>query len=131
MTPFLNDEGLLFALELFRSTRARRRNLIIRRPGSARVAIDRRLLELTHLNVEVLDYTLPVGDGYETFHAKVLLADQDLAYVGSANMTAFARHSMELGILSDGRAAHVVASIVRAVERIATPFRGTSSISTF
>jgi hypothetical protein len=126
MTPFLNDDGLAIALDLFRRTHATRKYLIIRRSGAARAAVDRARNELLHLGVEVLDYTLPVAGGYETFHAKVLLADQDFAYVGSANMTAFARHSMELGILTDGRAARVVASIVRGVERIATPLRAPS-----
>jgi hypothetical protein len=128
MTPFLNDDGLVIALDLFRRTRASRKCLIIRRSGAARAAVDRAQNELLHLGVEVLDYTLRVGSGYETFHAKVLLADQDVAYVGSANMTAFARHSMELGVLTDGRAARVVASIVRGVERIATPLRAPSLV---
>lgn len=123
MTPFLNDEGLAIALDLFRRTRALGRHLIIRRSGSARAVIDRSWPHLHELNVRVLNYTLPAEGGYETFHAKIVLADQDLAYVGSANMTAFARHSMELGILTDGRAARVVASIVRGVERIGTPLR--------
>jgi phosphatidylserine/phosphatidylglycerophosphate/cardiolipin synthase-like enzyme len=120
MTPFLNDEGLVIALDLFCRTRARRKHLIVRRSGVARAAVDRRWNDLSNLGVIILNYALPAVGGYETFHAKVLLADQDLAYVGSANMTAFARHSMELGILADGRAARVVASIVRSVERIAT-----------
>jgi phosphatidylserine/phosphatidylglycerophosphate/cardiolipin synthase-like enzyme len=120
MTPFLNDDGLVIALDLFRRTPASRRCLIARRSGAARASVDRAGNELSTLGVDVLDYTLHAEGGYETFHAKVLLADQDLVYVGSANMTAFARHSMELGILTDGRAARVVASIVRGVERIAT-----------
>lgn len=126
MTPFLNNEGLVIALDLFRRTHAHRRCLIIRRAGSARAAVDHHWADLRQLDVEVLNYTLPVEGGYETFHAKILLADQDLAYVGSANMTAFSRHSMELGILTDGRAARVVASIVRGVERIAVPLRAPS-----
>ena len=126
MTPFLNDEGLSIALDLFHRTRARRRQLITRSSGSTRAALDRGWNDLVHLSVNVLNYKLPVAGGYETFHAKILLADQDLAYVGSANMTAFARHSMELGILIDGRAARVVASIVRGVERIATQLRAPS-----
>jgi hypothetical protein len=126
MTPFLNDDGLDFAIDLFRRTRARRRHLIVRRSGTTRASVDRGWNDLRQLDVDVLSYRLPVAGGYETFHAKVLLADQDLAYVGSANMTAFARHSMELGILTDGRAARVVASIVRGVERIATPLRAPS-----
>lgn len=128
MTPFLNNEGLVIALDLFRRTHAHRRRLIIRRAGSARAAVDHHWADLRQLDVEVLNYTLPVEGGYETFHAKILLADQDLAYVGSANMTAFSRHSMELGILTDGRAARVVASIVRGVERIAVPLRAPSLI---
>lgn len=127
MTPFLNDDGLLIALGLFNRTRAGRRQLIIRRSGSARVAVDRAWHHLWQMGVDVLDYTLPVQGGFETFHAKILLADDHLAYVGSANMTAFARHSMELGILTDGRAARVVASIVRAVETIARPIKAPGS----
>ena len=119
MTPFLNHDGLVIALDLFRRTRASRRHLIIRRTGGARAAIEGSWSEVAALGIDVLDYTLPAVGGYETFHAKVLLADQDLAYVGSANMTAFARHSMELGILTDGRAARIIANVVRAIERIA------------
>jgi hypothetical protein len=55
------------------------------------------------------------------FHAKVALADSDLAYVGSANMTMFSRHSMELGVLVEGRAARVVANVVRAVTKVSHP----------
>ena len=60
MTPFLNDEGLVIALDLFRRTRAQRKHLIIRRSGAARAAVDRGWNNLWHLNVDVLDYTLQV-----------------------------------------------------------------------
>jgi PLD-like domain len=122
MRPFLNHDGLIMALGLFERTRARRRNLIVRRSGGARGAVDRCWSEVLRLGVDVFDYTLPVAGGYETFHAKVLLADQDLAYVGSANMTAFARHSMELGIL---------ASVVRGIERIAIQIQAPSRANSF
>lgn len=121
MTPFLNDEGLDVVLDLFRDTRAAARRLIVRQLGGAKGLVKQRSAEISALRIGVLDYTLPAGDGFETFHAKVALADQDLVYVGSANMTVFARHSMDLGILADGRAAKVIASVVRAVERVATP----------
>ncbi len=71
--------------------------------------------------ISVLDYLLPAEDGYETFHAKVVIADGDQAYVGSANMTRYARHSMELGVIVKGRPARAVAALVRAVERISVP----------
>jgi phosphatidylserine/phosphatidylglycerophosphate/cardiolipin synthase-like enzyme len=59
--------------------------------------------------------------GYESFHAKVVLADEDLAYVGSANMTQYERHSMELGLVVEGRPARAIASVVRAVEEVSLP----------
>ena len=124
MTPFLNADGLTAVLGLFRVTRASQKRLIVRRGGGAQAAVQRSWDDVDGLGIGVLDYTLPASGGYETFHAKVALADQDLAYVGSANMTVFARHSMELGILVDGRAARVIASIVRGIERISIPVVG-------
>jgi hypothetical protein len=121
MTPFLNEDGLAVVLGLFQETRAPVRRLIVRQLGGAKDIVIGESAAISALGIEVLDYTLPAGDGFETFHAKVALADQDLVYVGSANMTVFARHSLDLGILADGRAAKVIASVVRAIERVATP----------
>lgn len=70
----------------------------------------------------ILDCLLPTADGYETFHAKVVLADDRLAYVGSANLLAQLHHLMELGSVLQGRAARVVASVVRAVEAVSPPW---------
>jgi hypothetical protein len=36
-------------------------------------------------------------------------------------MTMFSGHSMELGILVEGRAARVIANVVRAVTKVAQP----------
>ncbi len=121
MTPFLNRDGLSLVLELFRRTPASLRRLIIRRVGSAHATVLAGRKDLIAADVIVLDYTLPAEVGFETFHAKVVLADQNIAYVGSANMTVYARYSMELGLMTENRAAKVIASVVRAVERIATP----------
>jgi len=121
MTPFLNEDGLAVVLSRFQETRAPVRRLIVRQLGGAKDIVIAKSAAISTLGIEVLDYTLPAGDGFETFHAKVALADQDLVYVGSANMTVFARHSLDLGILADGRAAKVIASVVRAIERVATP----------
>jgi hypothetical protein len=116
LTPFLNDNGLDDVLELFRRTSAPEKNLVVRRYGGALATARARLGDLEPLGVEVRNYTVSLPKGFETFHAKVVIADHDLAYVGSANMTRFERRSMELGILVDGKAAKVVASVVRAVE---------------
>ncbi len=120
MTPFLNEEGLRWAIQIFHRTRASQRRLIVRAVGLCRDTIDEHRDEIRSAGVDVLNYSLPSSDGsYETFHAKVVLADSSLAYVGSANFLAYARHSMELGILADGKAAQVIASVVRAVEAVA------------
>ena len=106
-----------------RRSRAPRRVLVVRASPESNAAVRAHREGITALAVNVLDYTLPEPDGgYETFHAKVVLADATLAYVGSANLLAYARHSMELGILADGKAARVVASVVSAVESSARPF---------
>lgn len=118
LTPFLNDEGLDDVLELFRRTSAPEKNLVVRRYGGALATARARLGDLEPLGVEVRNYTVSLPKGFETFHAKVVIADHDLAYVGSANMTRFERRSMELGIMVDGKAAKVVASVVRAVEMV-------------
>jgi len=58
----------------------------------------------------------------ETFHAKVLLADNGLAYVGSANVLGSGDGtSLEAGVLVDGRAAQQVTRLVEAILRIARP----------
>lgn len=123
MTPFLNRDGLEFVQELFARTKASKRRLVVRRPGDAtRIVLDNGP-SLAALGVEAFDYTIEAGEGFETFHAKVALADNELAYAGSANMTVFARHSMDLGFLVEGRSARVVANVVRAVVRISVPMQ--------
>jgi phosphatidylserine/phosphatidylglycerophosphate/cardiolipin synthase-like enzyme len=121
MTPFLNRDGLIFVLSLFELTRARTRNLIVRQIGEARRTVVDHAAEVAATGISCFDYTIDAPGGFETFHAKVALADSGFAYVGSANMTMFSRHSMELGVLVEGRAARVIANVVRAVTKIARP----------
>lgn len=119
MTPFLNHEGLQFVETLFARTRACNKRLVVRRAGDAtRVVVDD-AARLSALGVKAYDYTIEADGGFETFHAKV----NELAYVGSANMTVFARHSMDLGFLVEGRSARVVANVLRAVLKISAPIR--------
>lgn len=118
LTPFLNNDGLNDVISLFERTQASQKILVVRRYGGALATARARIQELSRLGVEVRNYTVTLVEGFETFHAKVVLADNDLAYVGSANMTRFERRSMELGVLVDGKAARVVASVVRAVEMV-------------
>ena len=119
MTPFLNSDGLKFAASLFSCSAARNRTLVVRNGPSALRALLVHNDVLVGLGVRVKNYRLPSEGGYETFHAKVVLADEHVAYIGSANMLGYAHRSVELGVLVEGRAARVVASVVNAVEAVA------------
>jgi phosphatidylserine/phosphatidylglycerophosphate/cardiolipin synthase-like enzyme len=78
------------------------------------------------MQVSVRDYHLShsVAEGralpIETFHAKVVVADDTLAYVGSANLLNSSEElSLETGLLVEGAAAVQVARLVDAVLRVA------------
>jgi phosphatidylserine/phosphatidylglycerophosphate/cardiolipin synthase-like enzyme len=114
LTPFANVSGLAFVADLFRRSAASERVLVIRH-RSARGAYAACQSELASLGIDVRDYTVAHDNGYETFHAKVVLADNARAYVGSANMLHYARHSLELGVLLEGRGVEVLAAAVRAI----------------
>lgn len=123
LTPFGNVAGLTFVADLFSSTRATERTLLLRaREHQTRRALAEVREQLHAQGVRVLNYFVDLGEGaYETFHAKVVLADERVAYVGSANMLLYARHSMEMGILVCGPGTEVVAAAVRAAEMSGTP----------
>lgn len=123
MTPFRNKGGLDFAIGLFERSPATARTLIVRGAGSTRAAMHPQRERLEFRQITILDcLLLPTEDGYETSHAKVVLADDQLAYVGSANLLLQLHRSMDLGNVVRGRAAKVVASVVRAVEAISPPW---------
>jgi len=128
MTPFLDSHGARWLGELLKKAR----------PGVRTSVILRYLNIPSHSNypegladlrdvlggsgAEILDYSISRGPGQrvETFHAKVVLADDDYAYVGSANMNkASLENSMELGILVRGEAARAVARVMEAIRNIA------------
>jgi phosphatidylserine/phosphatidylglycerophosphate/cardiolipin synthase-like enzyme len=67
--------------------------------------------------VGVFNYSIPgMGGGRETFHAKAVLCDRTTAYLGSSNVTAASlEHSMEMGVVLQGRAAASIADVIDAV----------------
>lgn len=81
---------------------------------------------LRAMQVSVRDYHLSHSPAegralpIETFHAKVVVADDTLAYVGSANLLSSSEGlSLETGLLVEGGAAAQVARLVYAVLRVA------------
>lgn len=124
MTPFFDGKGAAWLRELFSHTK----------PGVQRVLILRSLENptwkdypigydaiaswLKSENVRVFNYSIPrvAGGGRETFHAKVVLSDRNIAYLGSSNLNAASlEYSMELGVVLEGKAAADVAVVIDAV----------------
>jgi phosphatidylserine/phosphatidylglycerophosphate/cardiolipin synthase-like enzyme len=130
MTPFFDSTGAAWLQEL----------LGFVAPGVERILILRSLEDVNRRDypdgfnaiapwlkaqgARVFNYSLPqAGGGRETFHAKAVLCDRSMAYLGSSNVNAASlEHSMEMGVVLEGRAAAGVADVLEAVMATATPF---------
>jgi len=126
MTPYLDEVGAAIVLNLFQQAKVTERYLILRATpeGEPPPALGDIRPELSRLGVSVLNFRLdrPEGGGNETFHAKVVLADNMSAYVGSSNMHKWSfEYSLELGLYVRGRAATRIARILAAVRSTASP----------
>jgi PLD-like domain len=128
MTPFFDGRGATWLQEL----------LSYASPSVGRILILRSLEDSTRKDypvgfntiaswlsaqgVRVFNYSIPrMEGGRETFHAKAVLCDRSVAYLGSSNVTAASlEHSMEMGVVLQGRAAAGVAEVIDAVLAAAT-----------
>ncbi len=128
MTPFIDAAGFRWLRRVFEATLPECRKILVLR-DAARYAVE---LGVEHaewlrgLQVSVHDYYLShdAASGrqlpIETFHAKLVVADETLAYVGSANLLSSSEGlSLETGFLVEGAAASDVAHVVDAVLRVA------------
>jgi phosphatidylserine/phosphatidylglycerophosphate/cardiolipin synthase-like enzyme len=130
MTPFVDDVGASVLVDLFRLTRRGVRRVLITRGefGNAYPAgLMAVLPEFRALAVETLDFRLDKEAGVpgkETSHAKVVIADDAAAYVGSLNMNRWSlEYSLELGVCVYGLAAAKIARVVDASTKVAVPMR--------
>lgn len=118
VSPFIDAYGIDRVTNFFDQTPARERHLIVRKdkPG-----VENALAEARHnfsrLDVAIHHYHFPLEEhGNESFHAKIVLADRDVALVGSSNMTKWSMtYSLELGLLVQGAPASRVADVVEAI----------------
>jgi len=126
MTPFLDEVGGEILLALFQHVRPSvRKQLIIRATTDGLLPAGYLAIteQLSALGVEVFNFRLDKGEafGMETFHAKVVLADNAKAYVGSANMNKWSfQYSLELGLMVSGKAANRIGQVIDAVTNIST-----------
>lgn len=126
MTPFLDEVGGEILLALFQHVRPSvRKQLIIRATADGHLPAGYLAIteQLSDLGVEAFNFRLDKGDafGMETFHAKVVLADNAKAYVGSSNMNKWSfQYSLELGLLVSGKAADRISQVIDAVTSVST-----------
>lgn len=128
MTPFIDGYGFGWLRTVFDAAPLQAQKILILRE-IGRYAVDLSVHHAEWLrahNVSVRDYHLPHPEDaqralpLETFHAKIVLADERLAYVGSANLLGSGGGtSLEAGVLVDGGAAAQVARLIDGVLRVA------------
>lgn len=128
MTPFIDSYGFGWLRKVFDAAPQPTSKVLVLRDVEA-YAVDLSVHHADWLrahNVAVLDYHLrhsrQSGRALlrETFHAKIILADERLAYVGSANLLGSGDGtSLEAGVLVDGAAAAQVARLVDGILSVA------------
>jgi phosphatidylserine/phosphatidylglycerophosphate/cardiolipin synthase-like enzyme len=129
VSPFLDSEGLEWIGHLFEASAREpvERTLIVRgRDEKELQVLKAHQLQLAAWGAKILTYAISHDPGLrestlETFHAKILLADTDKAYIGSANMNRWSRDfSMECGVIICGPCVKPVATLVDAMVSIAS-----------
>lgn len=129
MTPYIDDIGASILLNLFARVRHGVERILISRAETgdrAPASLRKVASEFAALNVRALSFRVGREDafGNETSHAKVVLADDHTAYVGSLNMNRWSfEYSLEVGVCVRGHSAALVAEIVNAAERVSVPMQ--------
>jgi hypothetical protein len=128
VTPFIDADGFRWVRRLFEATSEQCKRILVLR-NADQLTTELGVLHadwLRALRIAVMDYYLPhraeAGRALpiETFHAKLILADDTHAYVGSANLLrSSADICLETGFLVEGMGASQVARLVDAVMRVA------------
>ena len=126
VTPFIDKVGAEWIASMFRLTDGKpvERVLILRDYHCAKASLVSIARELDRLQVRLLDYhvrhegrRLP----FETFHAKLILGDDNQAYIGSANMLASSLEvALEVGLLVKGQSVLHIKNLVNSIIEICT-----------
>jgi phosphatidylserine/phosphatidylglycerophosphate/cardiolipin synthase-like enzyme len=128
MSPFIDAGGFRWLRRVFEATRMDCQKIVVLR-NAEQYSVELGVQHadwLRALRVSVRDYHLShdAASGralpIETFHAKLIVADDTFAYVGSANLLNSSEGlSLETGLLVEGATAIQVARLVDAVLRVA------------
>ncbi|MET4492047.1 phospholipase D-like domain-containing protein [Bradyrhizobium sp. LA7.1] len=129
LSPFMDPQGAELMVELFSLCRPEVRRVLISRPlaePQCGNAFNPRAADFRRLNVSVIEYALPssLPSGRETFHAKVVLANDSEYYVGSSNFMGSAlERSFECGVFVRGETAKQMRSVLLAIQSVGKPIR--------
>ena len=124
LVPFLDNQGAEFLVTLFSLCAEDVRRYLICRPlteAHCGPAFRGQSVAFSRLKVSVYEYALPstLPSGRETFHAKVVLADNSAFYVGSSNLMGSAlERSLECGVVVWGESAHHLYNVLDALRAI-------------
>ena len=127
LSPFMDPEGVELMVELFSLCGPAVNRVLVSRPlnepqcGSA---FNPRANDFRQLNVSVIEYALPssLPSRRETFHAKVVLADDSEYYVGSSNFMGSAlERSFECGVFVRGETAKQMRMVLLAIRSVGRP----------
>jgi len=128
MTPFIDARGFRWLRRVFEASSENCERIVVLR-NTQQYSVELGIQHadwLRSLRISVRDYHLAHDANtaravpIETFHAKIVVADDTLAYVGSANLLNSSEGvSLETGLLVEGGAAAQVAKLVDAVLRVA------------
>lgn len=125
LMPFMDDQGANFLVELFDMVQPAVHCILICRPlhePQCGTAFARRRADFARLRVDVYEYALPspLPSGRETFHAKMVLADDVSCYIGSSNLMGSALdRSLECGVLVTGKTAEYCFRLLDAIRNVA------------
>jgi hypothetical protein len=127
VAPFIDRVGSDLLERMFSCTEAKSRLLVLRPTSRGERPWKVHVPSILRLGVNVREYWHEsTTDGgrrrIETFHAKMILADDRIAYVGSSNfLTSSLDQSLECGVLLSGIEVSVVTALIDAIERISQP----------
>lgn len=127
LSPFLDDVGMDWVEELFAAPPPGvERVLIVRGTDfSLRELLESRRDEHARKGIKVYRYAIEHDPNtrdakVETFHAKIVLCDNDAAYIGSSNMNRASRElSLECGVQIAGPCVRPVATLVDSILTVA------------
>lgn len=122
VSPFVDEAGLAWIESLFNATPAEAEKVLIVRAHQPHVRslVTRHFGVALTTNIKIYSYALSKkianAKGYETFHAKIVLADRESAYIGSSNMNLPSREiSLECGVTLHGPCVHPVSTLVDTI----------------